>query len=280
MQLVVTTIQTELAWENKAENLLHFSKKIAEITTKTDIIILPEMFSTGFSMNAQKLAETMQGETISWMKAEASKQNAVIIASLIIEEKGNYFNRLVWMQPNGEHYHYDKRHLFSMAGENKSYTPGNNRLVVHYKGWRICPLICYDLRFPVWSRNISFDAAKTNNEFDCLIYIANWPITRISHWDKLLEARAIENQCYVVGVNRIGQDGSNLTYSGNSAIINPKGEKISSTKPTTESIETILLNKEELEVYRNKFPLIDDADNFQLDSYTLIVNNGVDIFPK
>lgn len=276
MNLTVTIIQTDLTWENKPKNLTHFSEKIDAISTKTDLIILPEMFSTGFSMNAKNLAETMQGETMAWLKQQANKKNAVLVASFIVKENNKYFNRLIWMQPNGEHYYYDKKHLFTMAGEHKSFSAGSHRLVVHYKGWRICPLICYDLRFPVWSRNISFDASKTNNEFDCLIYIASWPKTRISHWDKLLEARAIENQCYVVGVNRIGIDENKLVYSGNSAVINPKGEKISTTLPNIESVETIFLSLDELNEYRLKFPVIDDADDFQLDSYTIIANSEKD----
>ncbi|NCP45339.1 MAG: amidohydrolase [Flavobacteriales bacterium] len=272
MNLTVTIIQTALCWEDKAKNLAQFSEKIKAINSKTDIIVLPEMFSTGFSMNSEKLAEPMYGETVDWLKKQAKSKNAIIIASLIIEEDTKFFNRLIWMQPDGQHFHYDKRHLFTMAGEDQYFNAGENRLIVHYKGWRICPLICYDLRFPAWSRNISLAEPKNTHEFDCLIYIANWPTVRISHWNKLLEARAIENQCYVVGVNIIGKDGNEKEYSGNSAVIEPKGECISKTKPNEESVETLKLDLKELNDYRQKFPVIEDADDFHLDSYTLIAN--------
>lgn len=277
MQLALSIIQSNIRWEDKEKNLAHFSKKIAAIDKNTDIIVLPEMFSTGFSMNSSELAEKMQGgETMAWLKQQAFNKNAVLVCSFIVQEKNNYFNRLIWMQPNGEFYYYDKKHLFTMAKEHKSFSRGKNRLVVHYKGWRFCPLICYDLRFPMWSRNAVFNSSKANSEFDCLIYIANWPTVRINHWDKLLEARAIENQCYVVGVNRIGIDENKLVYSGNSAVINPKGEKISTTLPNIESVETIFLSLDELNEYRLKFPVIDDADDFQLDSYTIIANSEKD----
>lgn len=257
MNLKVTIIQSDLHWENVDKNLATFTDKINAITEQTDIIVLPEMFTTGFSMDSIRLAEKMDGKTVFWMKQQAVKKNAVITGSLIIEEDGKYFNRLVWAQPDETVFIYDKRHLFRMAEEDKHFSAGENRLIVEWKGWKICPLICYDLRFPVWSRN-SLPA------FDCLIYVANWPEARKEPWSKLLEARAIENQVYVVGVNRIGLDGKEISYSGNSAIVDPKGNVISSVSPKLNEIVTIGLNKSDLEDFREKFPVGLDADDFEV----------------
>jgi len=269
MNLKITLIQSDLHWENVDENLAMFSAKIDSITEETDIIILPEMFNTGFSMESEKLAEHMSGKTVSWMMQMAKNTNAVIVGSLIITEniplsggvRGGFFNRLVWAQPNGDYYTYDKRHLFRMADEHEYFSPGRDLLIVHYKGWRICPLICYDLRFPVWSRNVT---EKGETAYDCLIYIANWPAARKAPWSKLLEARAIENQCYVVGVNRVGQDGKQIDYSGNSAVIKPKGEEVS-TIPENENItQTHTISLDELNDFRAKFPVGMDADEFEV----------------
>ncbi|MBL4669173.1 MAG: nitrilase family protein [Flavobacteriales bacterium] len=280
MNLKITIIQSELHWENVAENLIMFSGKIDAISKTTDVIVLPEMFNTGFSMESEKLAETMEGKTIVWMKEQAKKHDAVIVGSLIIEENEQYFNRLIWIQPDGILYSYDKRHLFRMAGEHKCFTAGSKRLIIDYKGWKICPLVCYDLRFPVWARNkeLSVDSYQlienkqqiTNNKvqnlnaYDILIYIANWPAVRKAPWSKLLEARAIENQCYVVGANRVGEDGTSNSYSGNSTVINPKGEPISNLPENENCIETVNLSLDELNDFREKFPVSLDGDEFTL----------------
>jgi predicted amidohydrolase len=253
--LTITIIQSNLHWENKAANLAMFSEKINGIKEKTEIIILPEMFSTGFSMQSKTLAETMDGETIAWMKKTAAEKKAIITGSIIAEENGKYFNRLIWMLPNGEFGHYDKRHLFAFAEEDKFYSPGDKRMVASVKGWKINLLVCYDLRFPVWARQI--DEA----EYDLLIYVANWPERRIHAWKTLLQARAIENQCYVAAVNRVGDDGNDIHYSGDSMIIDPLGE-ILYQKSQQEDIFTFTLQKEKLGEVRKKFPFLKDADNF------------------
>jgi omega-amidase len=253
--LTITIIQSNLHWENKAANLAMFAKKINGIKEKTEIIILPEMFSTGFSMQSKTLAETMNGETVTWMKKTAAEKKAIITGSIIAEENGKYFNRLIWMLPNGESGHYDKRHLFAFAEEDKFYSPGEKRLVASVKGWKINLLICYDLRFPVWARQ------GGEAEYDLLIYVANWPERRIHAWKTLLQARAIENQCYVAAVNRVGDDGNNIHYSGDSMIIDPLGE-ILYQKSQLEDVFTFTLQKEKLEEVRNKFPFLKDADNF------------------
>jgi omega-amidase len=270
MSLKITTIQSELHWENAAKNLAMFSEKIASIKEATDVIVLPEMFTTGFTMNAKTLAETMDGKTVAWMKQQAKNKDAVIVGSLIITENNLFFNRLIWAQPDGKIHTYDKRHLFRMANEHEFYSAGNSRIVVEWKGWKICPLICYDLRFPVWSRNksITHHTPHTTNHispsYDCLIYVANWPEARKTPWSKLLEARAIENQVYVVGVNRVGLDGKEISYSGNSAVIDPKGNVISNITEHQNHIQTIELNREELDDFRTKFPVVLDGDDFEV----------------
>jgi len=273
MNLKVTIIQFDIIWENADENLKLLSEKIESLSDDTDIIILPEMFNTGFSMDSEKLAETMDGKTVGWMKEIAKRSNAVVVGSLIIEEHQKYFNRLVWMQPNGEYFTYDKRHLFRMAGEHEHFSAGEKRLIVKYKGWRICPLVCYDLRFPVWSRNEQLSGnqqQRTNNKqqnsnvFDILIYIANWPEVRKQPWSKLLEARAIENQCYVVGVNRVGIDGTEKNYSGNSVVINPKGEAITNIPENENYVTTTSLSLDDINAFRKVFPVGLDGDKFEL----------------
>jgi predicted amidohydrolase len=263
--LTITTIQTNLHWEDKTTNLKMLQEKINSIKEKTEIVVLPEMFTTGFSMKPAQLAEMMDGETVQWMRKIATTQKIILTGSVIIEEEGNYFNRLIWMLPNGQCGHYDKRHLFAYAEEDKHYTAGIKRLIASAKGWKINLLVCYDLRFPVWARQRSFNPAKGNSqpEYDLLIYVANWPEKRIQAWKTLLQARAIENQCYVVGVNRTGKDANDIQYSGESMIIDPMGEVLY-TKKDEEDIFTITLDKTHLQIVRDKLPFLRDADNFQI----------------
>lgn len=235
-------------------------QKINSIGQKTELVVLPEMFSTGFSMQPQIFAESMDDETVNWMK-RVSKENGIILTgSVIIEEGGKYFNRLIWMLPNGQTGHYDKRHLFAYAGEDQFYTPGNKRLIASVKGWKINLQVCYDLRFPVWARQQS---SATNTEYDVLIYVANWPEKRSHAWKTLLCARAIENQCYVIAVNRVGNDGNNIYHSGNSLVIDPLGQVLYHMADE-EDINTITLSKEKLEEARTRFPFWKDADGFGL----------------
>jgi predicted amidohydrolase len=259
--LTVTTIQTHLHWEDKTSNLEMFEGKINSIKEKTELVILPEMFSTGFAINPEKLAEKMDGATVEWMKRLASKKNIILTGSIIIEEGGKYFNRLIWMLPNGQHGYYDKRHRFAFAGENEKYIAGSKRLIASVKGWKINLLVCYDLRFPVWSRQSPHQENKEGLEFDAIIYVANWPERRNHAWKSLLVARAIENQSYVIGVNRTGEDGGGLYHSGDSMIIGPLGE-ILYHQEHKEDIFTYTLQKENLEDARSKFPFWKDADDF------------------
>ncbi len=258
--LNITTIQTYLTWENKIENLKMFSEKIAAIEETTEIVVLPEMFSTGFSMNPAALAETMEGDTFNWMKETAMQEKIILTGSIIIEEEGKYFNRLIWMLPNGQFATYDKRHLFAFAGEHNNYTAGNKRLIASVKGWKINLQVCYDLRFPVWARQ---QAEGNLPEYDVLIYVANWPERRSHAWKTLLCARAIENQCYVVGVNRVGNDGNGIYHSGNTMVIDPLGEVLYHLKDE-EDCFTISLEKEHLQQVREKFPFWKDGDNFKI----------------
>lgn len=234
--------------------------KIAALPDKTEIVVLPEMFSTGFSMQPKLFAETMEGETVEWMKRVSSENGIVLTGSMIAEENGHYFNRLVWMLPNGQFGYYDKRHLFAYAGEHAEYTAGNKRLIASVKGWKINLQVCYDLRFPVWARQ------QTQNgmpEYDLLIYVANWPEKRSHAWKTLLCARAIENQCYVVGVNRVGNDGNNIYHSGNSLVIDPLGQVLYHMADE-EDVNTITLSKEKLAEVRTRFPFLNDADGFTI----------------
>ena len=256
--LKISIIQSNLHWENKEENLKMFSQKINDITESTDLIVLPEMFTTGFSMNPKKFAEAMDGITMMWMKEKAKEKECVITGSFICKENGKYFNRLVWMCADGTYSTYDKRHLFRMANEDSHYHFGQKKIIVELKGWKICPLICYDLRFPVWSRN------RASSNYDLLIYVANWPEIRSYPWKTLLLARAIENQCYVVGLNRVGDDGNKIYHSGDSAVINAKGEIISKIKAHQDSTETIILKYSDLIEFRKAFPAMLDADSFEI----------------
>jgi len=263
--LTITGIQSTLHWEDKKANLQMFEEKIFSISKPTEIVVLPEMFSTGFSMQPEKLAETMNGETVQWMKQIASKKKVILTGSVIIEENGNYHNRLVWVLPNGQVGYYDKRHLFAYADEDEHYTPGEKRLIASVKGWKINLLVCYDLRFPVWSRQSPPPSGEVGRgpEFDVLIYVANWPERRVHAWTTLLRARAIENQCYVVGVNRTGDDGNKIHYTGESMAIDPMGE-ILYHKKDEEDLFTVTLDRSVLEKTREKFPFWKDADNFKI----------------
>lgn len=256
--LTITLIQTSLFWEDKKANLEMLEKKIESISKKTEVVILPEMFSTGFSMKPEIFAEKMNGETMQWMKRISSERKIIITGSIIIEENGNYFNRLIWMLPNGELGFYDKRHLFAFGDEHAHYKAGNKKLIASVKGWKINLQVCYDLRFPVWARQAPGDL---ENKYDLLIYVANWPEKRSTAWKALLQARAIENQCYVAGVNRVGEDGNKIYYSGDSMVIDPLGEIIYH-KNKEEDIFTYTLYKEKVEEMRNHFPFWKDADLF------------------
>jgi predicted amidohydrolase len=262
--LTITTIQADLQWEDKEANLQHFSEKIHGIREYTEVVVLPEMFSTGFSMKPEFLAEQMDGPTIQWMKRTAAEKRIILTGSLIIGEEGNYFNRLIWMLPNGEYGYYDKRHRFAYAGENEHYTAGNKRLIASVKGWKINLLVCYDLRFPVWSRQTPHSPSGNEEfEYDLLIYVANWPERRSHAWKTLLQARAIENQSYVIGVNRVGEDGNTIAHSGDSMIIDPLGEPLYHGA-REEAVFTYTLRKERLEEVRNRFPFWRDADDFSI----------------
>jgi len=257
--LNLSAIQTHLHWEDKAANLKMFEEKIFAIPGKTEIVILPEMFSTGFSMRPEVFAEKMDGPTLVWMKNVASERSIVLTGSLIIEEAGKYFNRLIWMLPDGTFGQYDKRHLFAYGGENAKYSPGARRLIASVKGWKINLQVCYDLRFPVWTRQ------GKAGEYDLLINVANWPERRASAWKLLLQARAIENQCYVVGLNRVGYDGNQIFHSGESMIIDPMGE-ILDHKSKDEALLSCTLEKDRIEEVRMKFPFWKDADHFCIES--------------
>jgi len=246
----VTLIQSNLQWEDIPANLELFDKKIAQIE-ETDIIVLPEMFTTGFTMNAAALAETMDGTTVQWMKKQAASKQSVITGSLIIKEEEKFYNRLIWMLPDGTYQYYDKRHLFTMAKEEETFTAGQEKISIEYLGWKICPFICYDLRFPVWNRNTL--------DYDIAIYVANWPDRRSFHWRSLLLARAIENQCFVIAVNRVGHDGKDFYYSGHSSVIDPAGEIIYQSADV-EDLFTAKLSLVHLREVREKLPFLKDRD--------------------
>ncbi len=254
-ELKITLIQSKLHWENIEANLSMFTGKISYVTEPTDLILLPEMFSTGFSTQPEKLAEEAGGRTIKWMSEQARKKNAVVCGSIIIKENGKYFNRLIWMKPDDSFSIYDKRHLFRYGEENSYYSSGSKKVIEEINSWKILPLVCYDLRFPVWSRN-------TDN-YDLLFYVANWPERRNHAWKSLLTARAIENQCYVAGLNRVGEDGNHIYHSGDSSVIDFKGEIIFQ-QSNDEIIKTVTLTKEPLEQYRKEFPVLNDRDKFEL----------------
>lgn len=255
--LRVTVIQSTLAWQEPLTNRHRMATHFRGLAGHTDLVVLPETFSTGFSMDTQSLAEAMDGPTVGWMREEAAALGCVIAGSLIVREDGRHFNRLVWARPDGTVASYDKRHLFRMAQESQHFAAGSRRLVVELKGWRVCPLICYDLRFPVWSRN--------RGDYDLLVYVANWPTRRAHAWSSLLRARAIENQCYVAGVNRIGTDGSGTAYAGDSVVLDFLGQSLSS-EGGGDRVETTVLDLQSLRAYRESFPAHLDADAFELET--------------
>lgn len=253
--LLITLIQPHMAWEDKAANLAHYQALIVGIEGPKEIVVLPEMFTTGFSMAPERLAETMEGNTLRWMRDMARQHRIILCGSFIVEENGSYFNRLIWMQPDGHFSHYDKRHLFAFASEDRHYNPGERKLIVQVKGWRICPLVCYDLRFPVWARNVP------GSEYDVLLYVANWPERRSLAWKTLLQARAIENQAYCIGANRVGVDGKGIAYSGDSSAFGPLGEALWQCTQH-EAVHTVMLSRTMLEEARSHFPFLRDADKF------------------
>jgi predicted amidohydrolase len=262
--LRVTIIQSDLHWEDIGANLASFEEKIWRIGQSTDVIILPEMFTTGFTMKANKLAEHMNMRTFKWMKQMADQTGALILGSFIANVHDRFYNRLLWMEPGGTFKTYDKRHLFRMAEEQQIFAQGESLLIGHWKGWRICPLICYDLRFPVWSRN-RWNPSLKKLSYDLLVYVANWPMVRSNAWEALLPARAIENLSYAVGVNRVGIDGNGIEYNGQSSIIGPKGDSIFKVEGI-ESIKTIELSSNALQAYRDRFPAYLDADDFSIEA--------------
>ena len=270
-ELNIVGIQAELIWQNSKQNISFFEEQINRLKTAVDLIVLPEMYSTGFTMHPEEVAEQMDGFTISWMQKIALEKQVAICGSLVISETietpssknngnalttTNYYNRFVFVHPSGAIQTYDKRHSFTLAGEDKVYSAGNQRTLIEYKGWKICPFICYDLRFPVWSRN--------NNHYDLLIYVANWPTARIKAWESLLKARAIENMSYVIGVNRTGMDKNNYAYSGNSLILDSFGEILSDLEKNTIGIVSATLDKAQQEVTRAKLGFLKDMDSFQI----------------
>ena len=258
--LRVTLIQSTLYWEDKEKNLRSFEDKIRDISEETDLIVLPEMFNTGFSMEPEKLYDEMGGETIQWMTKIALEKKCVVTGSLIIKEDDKFYNRLIWMKPDGNFETYDKRHLFSLAKEERIFASGEEKLIVELNGWRICPQICYDLRFPIWSRN-SYNEDTDGFDYDCLLYIANWPEKRSYAWKQLLIARAIENQVYLLGVNRVGKDGNEIQHSGDTSFVDFKGDVLW-IKEYSEEVKTVTLSAEELIKFRRIFQFYKDADNF------------------
>lgn len=254
-KIKIVGVQANLVWHDAQANCAHFSKLITN-APKADAYILPEMFNTGFTMESEQLAEPVNGPTHQWMQQMASEANAVVAGSVITREKNHIFNRFYWVSPDGKTEYYDKRHRFTMAGEHEHFSAGNRQLIVELHGWKIMLQVCYDLRFPVWSRNTS--------NYHGLINVACWPEVRVSAWSSLLVARAIENQCYVVGVNRVGTDGNGVIYSGNSAIIDPKGSVLASGEAHAESVIVAEWDMGELQQFREKFPVLEDRDPFTL----------------
>ncbi len=261
--LNVAIVQATLYWEDSARNLAMFTEKVAGLDSDTDLIVLPEMFTTGFSMNARVAAEPMGGPALQWMQKTADERACVVCGSVAVEDNGSFYNRFFWVRPDGSFEHYDKYHLFTYAGENRDYIPGERKLIVELKGWKIMPLICYDLRFPVFSRNRFCESEGF--DYDVLLYVANWPASRSHAWRILLMARAIENQAYVIGVNRLGVDENEITYSGDSAVISPLGENLSNLLPNQEGVETVIMPRCQLDSFRDSFRPWADWDKFSLE---------------
>jgi omega-amidase len=261
----VTLVQPTLAWEDAETNLAHLEKLIDSDKSRSDLIVLPEMFTTGFTMQPEKHAAPHASVWLDWMRKTAKTKNAVVTGSLSTREGGKYYNRFYWVQPDGEIQHYDKRHLFRMGSEHQHYTAGNKRIITTLKDWKFLPQVCYDLRFPVWSRNRfngNINTGDFSYDYDALIYVANWPSVRSHAWKHLLIARAIENQCYVIGVNRTGKDGNGIEHSGESVVINPLGETLLSLGKEADIVGAIELNRTGLDAYRKRFPAGADADDF------------------
>jgi len=261
--LTITIIQPDLTWQDKRNNLSKFDGFFEKLDSKTDLIVLPEMFNTGFVVEPHALAEEMSGPTMEWMSKKASELKCVITGSLVILENGNYYNRLIWMQPDGKFQSYDKRHLFHPGNEHEQFAQGNKKLIVDLYGWKICPLVCYDLRFPVWSKNTWKDGVY---EYDMLVYMANWPAARSFAYRQLLIARAIENQCYVAASNRVGIDGKGTNHQGDSAIIDFKGKHLIEIAPDEEGMETLTLSYNQLADFRKGFTVGMDWDVFDIRS--------------
>ena len=253
----ISIVQTDIIWENKQENLRLLREKLSPLRGTTEIVVLPEMFTTGFSMNSRLLAEPVSGTTLRSLKNYAIEFHLSLAGSFICEEQGSYYNRAFLITPDEQEFYYDKRHLFRMGHEAEHFSAGSRKVIIPYNGWNICLQVCYDLRFPVWSRNV-------NNEYDLLIYVASWPTPRIQAWNTLLCARAIENQCYVCGVNRIGTDGYRLHYNGGSVVYSALGEEITSLPDGQDDSTTVTINLTTLQRFREKFPVWKDADLFQL----------------
>ncbi len=254
--LTIAIIQSNLVWENPIQNRLDFYRKLSDIKDSIDLIILPEMFTTGFTMNPNIVSENMQGNTIEWMKQIAKEKKAALTGSIVISENNEYYNRLLFVEPSGKIHYYDKRHTFTLAGEHLVYTAGKKHTIINYKGWKINPLICYDLRFPVWARN--------TQDYDLLFYVANWPKPRIAAWDALLKARAIENMSYCIGVNRVGLDANNLEYPGHSVVYDLFGNVVETCEDDKEDITIATLSKDHLKNYRQKLQFLNDRDSFTL----------------
>ena len=254
--LRATLVQTSIVWEDPTANRARYDDLLAGLAGTTDLVVLPEMFTTGFTMNPAPNAETMEGATVEWLRDTAARLEAVVTGSIVIAAEGGYYNRLLWMHPDGKLQTYDKRHRFAMAGEDEHYRAGNRRMIAEVRGWRVCPLVCYDLRFPVWSRN--------DDAYDLLLYTANWPDRRAYDWNTLLRARAIENQSYVVAVNRIGTDAAGHTYAGDSCVIDPGWRKTLYHAEAREEVHTEVLSADHLREVRGKLPFLRDRDDFTL----------------
>lgn len=255
-KLHVAGIQANLFWENPDKNINYFETEIEKLPNEIDVIVLPEMFTSGFTMKPENVAEEMDGKSVEWMKKKAKKKNAAIAGSIVIKENNLYYNRFLFVHPSGEINIYNKRHSFTLAGEDKAYTSGTQKEIINYRGWKICPMICYDLRFPVWSRNVE--------DYDVLFFVANWPVTRIKAWDTLLKARAIENMSYTIGVNRIGKDVNEYIYSGNSLIVDFLGNKLAQLPKNTNGVITAVLDKSYQNKTREKLGFLSDKDSFTI----------------
>jgi omega-amidase len=255
----LTLIQPDIFWEDIPENLEMYSRMLNTKNEETDLVLFPEMFTTGFSMNTHKISEKTGGATMQWMKRTAAEMGCQVAGSIVISENNKFYNRIIWMREDGSFSIYDKRHLFRMGKEHLSYSPGNSKLICDVKGWKICPLICYDIRFPVWSKNRYINSQW---DYDLLLYVANWPSARSNIWTTLLAARAIENQAYVAGINRVGADGNNIFYSGDSMVLDPSGNVIAKCNDNKPDVITLQLSRDELAENRSKLAVNNDWDQF------------------